>query len=104
TLHTDPTDAQGLALRGYIAKTLAQIAETNGDGAGRQKYFEEAARMFEQAVKLNASDTSAYNGIGNVQYALGNLDDAVAAYKRAIDLAPENVIAYHDLALAYEAK
>lgn len=101
---TDPLEAQALALRGFIAKTLAQLAEIKQDQAGRQTYYEEAARLFEQAAHLDPDDASAQNGLGNVQYALGNLDAAIEAYSRAVELAPTYAAAYHDLALACQDK
>ncbi len=100
----DPLDPQTLALRGYIAKTLAQIAEARGKQADRQKYYQEAARFFEHVVQFQPDEASAHNGLGNVECALGNLDAAIAAYERAIELAPHYTAAYHDLALAFEAK
>jgi len=102
--HTDPLDPHALALRGYIAKTLAQIAAAGGHQADREKYYQEAARMFEHVVKLNPENASAQNGLGNIQYALGNFDAAIAAYQRAIALTPTYTAAHHDLALAYEGK
>ncbi len=101
---TDPLDPEALALRGYIAKTLAQVAEARDDQADRQKYYQEAARLFEHVVQLEPNDASAHNGLGNVEHALGNLDGAIAAYSRAIELAPGYAAAHHDLALAFEAK
>jgi tetratricopeptide (TPR) repeat protein len=102
--HTDPLDPSALALRGYIAKTLAQVAEARRQPADRQKYYSEAARLFEHAAQLNPTDASAQNGLGNIQYALGNLDAAITAYRRGVTLAPSYTAAYHDLALAYEGK
>jgi tetratricopeptide (TPR) repeat protein len=103
-MHTDPLDGSAMALRGYISKTLAQVAESQHRAAERQKYYGDAARLFEQAAKLDPDNASAQNGLGNVQHALGNLDAAISAYRRAIELAPEYANAYHDLALALEAK
>lgn len=101
---TNPLDAGAMALRGFIAKTLAQVCEDKGDQAGRQQYYAEAAPLFEQAARLNPEDAGAHNGLGNVQYALGHWDAAIQAYSRAIELAPTYTAAYHDLTLAYEAK
>jgi tetratricopeptide (TPR) repeat protein len=101
---TDPLDARALALRGYTAKTLAQVSEARGDQAGRDTYYAEAARMFEGAARIDPDDPSAQNGLGNVQHALSNLDAAIAAYSRAIALAPNYTDAHHDLAIAYEDK
>ena len=103
-MHTDPLDPEALALRGYVAKTLAQVAEAREDLEGRQKYYGEAARFFEHVVQLNPEDAAANNGLGNVEYARGNLDAAIAAYSRAVELAPGYAEAHHDLALAFEAK
>lgn len=101
---TDPLDARALALRGFIAKTLAQIAEARQNPAEREKYYTEAARFFQHAVQLDPTDASAQNGLGNVQYAVGNLDAAIAAYSQAVALLPTYTAAHHDLALAYEGK
>ncbi len=103
-IHTDPLDPQALAQRGYIAKTLAQLAEARRQVSERDRYYEEAARTFEQVVKLQPDNPSAHNGLGNVQYARGNLDAAITAYHRAIHVAPSYTAAHHDLALAYEGK
>ena len=102
--NTDPTDARALALRGFIAKTLAQLAEARGEGAERTSYYQEAAHLFETAAKLDPDEPGVHNGLGNVHDALGNLDAAISAYRRAIELAPGYTAAHHDLAIAYEAK
>jgi len=101
---TDPLDSYGLALRGSVAKTQAQIAGIQKDKANRHKYYAEAARMFRGALNLNPSDASARLGLGNVEYAEGNLDRAIEAYHKAIDLKPNYTAAHHDLALVYEWK
>jgi tetratricopeptide (TPR) repeat protein len=104
SLHTDPLDREALALRGYVAKTLAQVGEARGDLEDRRRYYQEAARFFEHVVQLEPGDANAHNGLGNVAYALGDLDTAIAAYRRAIEIAPGYTAAHHDLALAFEAK
>ena len=103
-MHTDPLSPQALTLRGYIAKTLAQIAEARGNPSEQQAYYEEAARFFSHVAQLDPDNPSAHNGLGNVEYARGNLDLAIAAYSRATELAPSYTAAYHDLALAFEGK
>ena len=103
-MHTDPLDPEALALRGYVAKSLAQVAEARGDQEGRRKYYQEAARFFEHVVRLEPDDANAHNGLGNVAYALGDLEAAIAAYNRAIELVPRYTAAHHDLALAYEGR
>lgn len=101
---TDPLDPRALALRGYVFKSMAQVAEAQREQANRDKYYKEAARLFKHVVQLEPDDASAQNGLGNVEYALGNLDRAIAAYEQAIALAPSYVASHHDLAVAFEAK
>ena len=101
---TDPLDSHGLALRGSIAKTQAQIADIQKDQTSRHKYYSEAARMFKGALNLDSSDAGAWNGLGNVEYAEGDLDAAIEAYNKAIELIPNYTAAHHDLAIAYERK
>jgi tetratricopeptide (TPR) repeat protein len=101
---TDPLDPNALAQRGYIAKTLAQVAAALGDSAGKEKYYSEAAKLFQHVVQLEPENASAHNGLGNVEYARGNLDGAIEAGKRAIKLIPNYTAAHHDLAITYEAK
>jgi tetratricopeptide (TPR) repeat protein len=101
---TDPLDPHALNLRGYLAKTLAQVAEARGDSDERARMYAEAARLFEHIVRLNPDDAGAHNGLGNVLYARGELDAAIEAYRRAIELQPAYAAAHHDLAAAYEGK
>lgn len=103
-MHTDPLDPNALTQRGYIAKTLAQVAEAKNDQPKRQKYYEEAAKLFQHVVQLEPNNAGAHNGLGNIEHALGNIDAAIAAYQRAIDLVPNYTAAHHDLALAFEEK
>jgi hypothetical protein len=102
--HTDPLDPRALALRGYIAKTLAQIAEARGDQPARQEYLEEAERFYSHALQLDPREPGAWNGLGNVRAMLGDHDAAIESYERAIELAPNYTAAYHDLAISCQAK
>jgi tetratricopeptide (TPR) repeat protein len=103
-MRTDPLDTQSLAVRGYIAKTLAQVAQARGNQAKERAYYHEAARFFEHVVQLEPDNASAHNGLGNVAYAMGDLDRAIAACTRAVELEPTYGWAHQDLAIALEAK
>jgi tetratricopeptide (TPR) repeat protein len=103
-LHTDPLDPDALTQRGFIAKTLAQVAEAMNDKISRQKYYEEAAKLFQHVIHLDPYNPGANNGLGNIEHALGNIDAAILAYKRAIDLLPTYTATHHDLAIALEVK
>lgn len=101
---TDPLDTHALALRGYIAKTLAQIAAAQNNTAASQDYYAEAERLFKHIIQIDKENASAYNGLANVQFSAGNYDGAITSSLQAIELFPNYTAAYHDLALAYEAK
>jgi tetratricopeptide (TPR) repeat protein len=121
--HTDPLDPRALAMRGYIAKTLAQISETRMNQLTRKEHLtlaqiseagknqqarlehlEEAKRFFGHVVQLNPEEAGAWNGLGNVQAMLGDEDAAIGSYERAIELEPNYTAAYHDLGISCEAK
>ncbi len=69
-MHTDPLDPNALTQRGYIAKTLAQVAEAKNDQPKRQKYYEEAAKLFQHVVQLEPNNAGAHNGLGNIEHFL----------------------------------
>jgi tetratricopeptide (TPR) repeat protein len=103
-IHTDPLDAHALALRGYIDKSLAQIYHGRKDVQAEKVHYAEAERLFNGAVKLDPRNPSAFNGLGNVQHARGELDQAINSYKKAIELAPNYAAAWYDLAGTYQEK
>jgi len=51
--------------------------------------FEAAAEAFEASTGIEAS-RAAYSNLGTVYYYLGRLDEAVAMYTKALDIAPED--------------
>ena len=101
---TDPRDPGAVVLCGYIAKAFAQVAAGKGDSTGRDQYYAEAERLFKDTLRLDPSNEGALNGLGNVQYARGEPDAAITSYRSAVEANPTYASAYHDLALAYEAK
>jgi tetratricopeptide (TPR) repeat protein len=103
-MHTDPLDPNALSQRGYVAKTLAQVSEALKDQETSRKYYEEALKLFQHVLQLEPNNAGGHNGLGNIEHALGNIDAAIAAYQRAIDLLPNYAAAHHDLALAFEDK
>ncbi|MDX1417416.1 MAG: tetratricopeptide repeat protein [Candidatus Promineifilaceae bacterium] len=101
---SDALDLYALALRGYIAKSMAQLAGRQLDGDAEAKYYREARRYFEHIVTLDPDNAAAYNGLANIYHASGDFDGAIAAGKRAVKLLPNYAAAFHDLALIYEDK
>lgn len=102
--HTDPEDAQALALVGSVHKALAQVAQGRGDDRSAAEANRQAASFFERALEIDPDLASAYIGLGNVQHLLGHLDGAIEAYTRAVELEPRAAAAYHDKAIACEGK
>ncbi len=60
----------------------------------------EAAKAFEQAVKLDPENGNAYYGLGNVYSEMGRWADASNAYYKAVSLNKDDVEAYNNLGLA----
>ncbi len=74
-----------------LALNSQEPAAHNGKGlvlvdAGRHA---EAARSFEEAVRLDPTNAVYYANLGNARRALADLAAAATAYRRALDLAPQ---------------
>jgi len=102
--HTDPLDRRALTLRGYIAQTLAQIAQDRGSTAQCQEHLREAERFFDHVVRLDSQDAGAWNGLGNIQAMLEDHEAAIESYQKAIQLSPTYTAAYNDLGITYYKK
>src|SRR6185295_8568062 len=76
-----PLRAQGATAEQYVA-------------AGQQLYtakdYAKAIQYYSAAVKVNPNSGPAYQGIGNCLYGLGRKSDALAYYRRASALQPNN--------------
>lgn len=57
------------------------------------KNFKKALEDAEECVKVNDSWAKGYNRVASAQHGLGNLDDAKASYKKALELDPSNAMA-----------
>jgi TPR repeat protein len=69
-----------------------------------QKQYARAEELYRQATEADASYVLAFFDLGNVLDELQRPDESIAAYKRAIALAPGYADAHYNLALAYERK
>jgi adenylate cyclase len=68
-------------------------------GAGRS---EEAIPMFQKAIRLDpAGPTSVYMSLGNALLLTGRFQEAVSALKKALQRAPDNIIAHLHLTATY---
>jgi tetratricopeptide (TPR) repeat protein len=66
--------------------------------------YPEAKSYYQQLVKLNPSDADGISNFGNLSLALGNPDQAISLYQKAIDLAPNNGVYYFNLSKALSQK
>ena len=76
---------------------LGLIAFQQGD-------YADAARLIEQAIKLNGNIPAFHFNLGNAYKQLKQPDSAVDAYRKAAQLDPEFLKAYFNLGLALQAQ
>lgn len=75
-----------------------------GDAYYRQKEYDKAAEAFEQAGADPGIAARAYYNRGNAYFSKGDLSGAIAEYRRALRVAPENENAKFNLQKALEQK
>ena len=63
--------------------------------------FEAARKLFREALRKEPECVEAYNGVGVTFYARGDYDEALAWYKRAIEVDPRFGDAYYNMACLY---
>ena len=73
-----------------------------GLAAWEENRLEDAARYFEQTVRLDPNHVQAYDYLGSVYFLLGQSDKAVQAYKRALSIDPNYAESYFNLGLVYQ--
>ncbi len=65
------------------------------------KNYEKAAAEFEQVVKTDAKNPQAYFYLGKSHQALNKTDEAIGAYKKAIEIKPDFAEANYELGSIY---
>ncbi|MBT33897.1 MAG: hypothetical protein CMO01_29900, partial [Thalassobius sp.] len=63
-----------------------------------------AKHYYEKTIEINPTFTFALNGLGNIYFEDGNLEDARVHYQKCIDYDPNFIYAYYNLGLSYERK
>ena len=58
--------------------------------AAQAQLWNEAVFRWKQVIDVDPKNSQAYNNLGVAYEALGNTDEAVAAYQRATELEPDN--------------
>ena len=58
--------------------------------AAQAQLWNEAVFRWKQVISIDPEDAKAHNNLGVAYEALGNMDEAIAAYQRAAELEPNN--------------
>jgi tetratricopeptide (TPR) repeat protein len=74
------------------------------DGFLQQKEYDRAVRLLRSAAARWPHDPDVFDALGVVQVTRGALDDAIGSFQRAIAAAPEQSVAYFNLAKTYELR
>jgi lipopolysaccharide biosynthesis regulator YciM len=82
---------------------LAFLENELGQASMRQGDYQQAARRFEAAIDLDPRNAPAHLSIGDLRFQEGRLADAIEAWERLIDAAPErSYLTFPRLENAYE--
>ncbi len=104
-LKTFPDDPDFHALMGFTLKDVYQSSKNLLSPSQRQAYLNRAQDSFETALRLDHNNSNAHNGMGNVLFFQGQLDEAIKEYDKAILLSGNNYpAAEHDRNLALRVK
>jgi tetratricopeptide (TPR) repeat protein len=95
TLALKPGDAYALGGDANLVLLAANL--------GRQKQlYPEALARHEEAAAADPANGTPLVGVGSCLAGLGRWDEAAATYERALELSPRYVLAWDNLALAYD--
>jgi tetratricopeptide (TPR) repeat protein len=89
---------------GFINKDLANTYAAENRRAKAEAALASAATLFQQVLGANPKDPGAHNGLGGVDFARGQVEQAISEYEAATSLQPDYTYAWHDLALALYTK
>jgi tetratricopeptide (TPR) repeat protein len=98
-----PADALRL-IQGQIERNPAEVSLylLQGEVLLQNKKLDEAEKVLVHAVEIDQHNVKALSLLAQVQIALGSTEQAISNYKRALDLAPNNVQLYVTLGSVYE--
>jgi len=95
-LQLHPGDNQLAAFVQHLADlTLKTDAAANAPAAQAARLsasgnYDQAVVQYKAAIAANPNNAKAYQGLGNAYYALKQKPEAVAAYRRCLEIAPDN--------------
>lgn len=73
-----------------------------GVKAAQAGKMEEAAHLFEKAIRADPRSAKAYNNLGLAKRKLGHIPEAIKAYRQAVEVDPSFALAYKNLGIALE--
>src|SRR5262245_24623438 len=81
----------------------AEAYNQRGQALMAAEEFEEAIKVFKQAIALKPDFTEAFYHLGDSYMEVGEVKKAVGAYQEVIKHKPDSAEAYEHLGAAYEA-
>ena len=88
----------------YTGFTCQKRADSAGDPAKKQEWYDKAVAHYTEAIDLNPEFTVAYTNRGNAYCEKGEFDTAIRDFNIAINLNPEFAVAYYNRGNAYYEK
>ena len=107
-LQEAPSDASLRLHLGFIFKAMAQVFSAVGDAEKEEQYVIRAEQVFQLVMDDSTLDRTsaldlcnAIHGLGNIAHARRDFHKAIENYRRATDICPDHVYAWHDMFLCY---
>ena len=100
-LNKNPEKATATEIEKIDNKILAEQKNDEGWRAWDNKNFEQALKLFDEAVKLNSNNCRGYCGRGTAYSDLQNYEQAIKDFNQAIKINPNYSLAYNNRGLAY---
>lgn len=82
---------------GLPLTTFSMSLAQQGDSAYNKSDYSRALACYNRALEVDGSSTELFYNIGNANFRLGNLGQAVIAYERALKIDPSNDLARNNL-------
>src|SRR5262245_58553367 len=104
-LVVDPTEsktkAEVISRLGELATNLASVHRTAAEGYLSQGLYAEALPHLEAAATFAAGNAEYHNQLGFVRYLQGNDTGAIGAFRRALELKPNDADGWFNLGMVH---
>jgi tetratricopeptide (TPR) repeat protein len=102
--HWDRTDYLALKKIAAEKQPTPLALATIGLAAKRLGDFDEAEKVYRQALELSPDDAALWNNLGNLALNRKEVDEAIGHYEKALQNDPELFAAHYNLSLSYRDK